>query len=145
MAHYATRIPSDLDRDAAFAYMADFRNVELWDPGVSNVEQIVGDGPSAEAEYKVTVATGPLIYKVVEFDAPNRIVLEANTSSLRSYDIIEVESTNDGSSVLYDATLELKGVLGLANPLLGLVFDRIGDKAAAGMAKAIGSGDPVRV
>ena len=37
----------------------------------------------------------------------------------------------------YDAELELSGLLGLADPVLGLVFGRIGDRAAAGMAVAL--------
>ena len=32
-----------------------------------------------------------------------------------------------GSDVTYDATLELRGPLALLDPLLGLVFNRIGD------------------
>ncbi len=145
MAHYATRVASELSQQEAFDYMADFRNLILWDPGVSSVEQIAGDGPGPDAQYRVKVPTGPLVYKVLEFDAPNRIVLEAKTATLRSYDIIEVDVTDEGSSILYDATLELQGVLGLANPLLGLVFDRVGDNAANGLSKAIGSGAAVRV
>ena len=39
----------------------------------------------------------------------------------------------------YDAELLLNGVLGLANPMLGLVFNRIGDRAAAGLSKALGA------
>jgi len=62
---------------------------------------------------------------------------EANSSVLRSYDVIEVTPTSDGCEVLYDAELTLNGPLGLADPLLALVFDRIGDKAAAGMVDAL--------
>jgi len=43
---------------------------------------------------------------------------------------------NDGGA-LGQAELTLNGPLGLADPLLALVFDRIGDKAAAGMVDAL--------
>ena len=39
--------------------------------------------------------------------------------------------------VTYDATLELRGPLALLDPLLGIVFDRIGDKAAAGLIRVL--------
>ena len=76
-------------------------------------------------------------YETKEYDAPHRAVLEAKSFFLRSYDVIEVRSVGDGCEVSYDATLELSGLLGLIDPLLGLVFDRIGDRAAAGMAAAL--------
>ena len=52
---------------------------------------------------------------------------------------IEVTPAGTGSTVRYEATLELKGILQFADPILGLVFNGIGDKAAAGMAKALES------
>jgi len=39
--------------------------------------------------------------------------------------------------VTYDAELTLNGLLGLADPLLGLSFKRIGDRAAAGLIRAL--------
>jgi len=39
--------------------------------------------------------------------------------------------------VTYDAILTLRGPLGLFDPLLRLAFGRIGDRAAAGMRKAL--------
>ena len=37
----------------------------------------------------------------------------------------------------YTADLHLKGVLGLADPLLSLVFNRLGDRAAAGLRRQL--------
>ncbi len=39
--------------------------------------------------------------------------------------------------VTYDAELKLNGLLGLADPLLGLSFNRIGDRAATGLVRAL--------
>ncbi len=45
----------------------------------------------------------------------------------------------DGGSVLtYDADLTLKGTFALANPFLGLFFDRIGDKGVGGLRTVLG-------
>ena len=117
--------------------MADLRNFEEWDPGVKQSRMTAGTEPSVGAEYTVKVALIDLTYVTKECDAPTRTVAEAKTATLRSYDIIEVTETADGCEVFYDARLTLNGVLGIADPLLGLAFGRIGDKAAAGMAKAL--------
>ena len=42
-----------------------------------------------------------------------------------------------GSTVTYDAELTLNGLLGLADPLLGLSFKMIGDRAAQGLVRAL--------
>ena len=56
---------------------------------------------------------------------------------LTSLDRITVAPTADGSVVTYDAELTLNGALGFADPLVGLVFDRIGERAADGLVKAL--------
>lgn len=137
MAHYVTTIRTEMTPAQAFAYMADLENFAEWDPGVSLAEQVAGDGPGLGAEYRVKASGAELVYKVVEYDAPNRLVAEAKTTFFRSYDIIEVVAHENGCDVTYDATLELNGPLGLADFALGLFFGRIGDKAAAGMVEAL--------
>jgi hypothetical protein len=46
--------------------------------------------------------------------------------------------------VTYDARLGMHGVLRFADPLLALAFARIGDRAAAGLRRALG-GEPLRL
>lgn len=137
MAHYTTTIRTHLSAEEAFDYMADLRNFEEWDPGVKSSVLVTGTEPGEGAAYDVKVTGTELRYVTKSYDRPNRTVVEANSSLLRSYDVIEVTPTAEGCDVRYDATLELNGPLGLADPLLGLVFDRIGDRAAAGMEKAL--------
>lgn len=137
MAHYVTTIRTGWSADDAFAYMADLENFAEWDPGVSLAEQVAGDGPGLGAEYRVKASGAELVYRVVEYDAPVRLVAEAKTTFFRSYDIIEVVEHEDGCDVTYDATLELNGPLGMADFALGLFFGKIGDKAAAGMVNAL--------
>lgn len=143
MAHYVTTIRTEKSADEAFAYMADLENFAEWDPGVSLAEQVAGDGPGLGAEYRVKASGAELVYKVLEYDAPTRLVAEAKTTFFRSYDIIEVTERDGGCDVTYDATLELNGLLSIADFGLGLFFGRIGDKAAAGMVKAL-DGEKIR-
>ncbi len=137
MAQYVTRVKTPLSPEDAFDFMADLRNFETWDPGVSSSEQVDGDAVGQGAKFEVTANATDLTYVLVEYDRPSRVVAEANTPRLRSYDIIEVEPDGDGAIVTYDATLELKGVYGLAEPLMKLLFRRIGRKADRGLQQAL--------
>lgn len=137
MARYTTTIASPWPAQKAFDYIADLRNFAEWDPGVKKSVLTSGDEPGVGATYDVTVGPTTLTYVTREFDTPHRTVAEADSTVLHSYDIIEVTPTDDGCEVFYDARLTLNGPLGLADPLLKLAFDRIGDRAAAGMARAL--------
>jgi hypothetical protein len=137
MAHYVTTIRTSMSSEDAFAYMADLENFAEWDPGVSSASQVAGDGPGLGAAYDVKASGAKLRYEIIEFDSPNRLVAEAKTTFFRSYDIIEIHERSDGCDVTYDATLELNGPFGLLDFGLRLFFDKIGDKAAAGMVTAL--------
>ena len=55
-----------------------------------------------------------------------------------STDEIRVAAVGGGTSVGYDADLQVEGPAGrLMDPLLGLAFRRIGDRAAVGLGKAL--------
>jgi len=137
MARYTTTIRTPWPAEKAFDYMADLRNFERWDPGVASSRLVIGDGPALGSAYDVKVTGTELRYFTREFQRPNRTVAEAESKRLRSYDVIEVVPRGDGCDVKYDATLELKGLFALAEPAMRLIFTRIGDKAAAGMAEAL--------
>lgn len=137
MARYITTVRSPWSPDDAFDFMADVRNFQHWDPGVSSSTLVEGTAPGIGAAYDVSVTGTTLRYVTREFDRPQRTVVEATSRLLRSYDVIAIVPQADGCEVTYDALLELNGVLRLADPLLGLVFGRIGDRAAAGLAEAL--------
>ena len=50
---------------------------------------------------------------------------------------VEPETRDGGCLVTYVADLSLKGVLRIGDPLLGLAFRRIGDRAAAGLRSVL--------
>ena len=137
MARYITKIKTAQSADDAFDFMADLRNFETWDPGVSNAELAMGDAPGPGAAFDVTANGTELTYVLVEYDRPGRVVAEANTARLRSYDVIEVAADGDGSIVTYDATLELKGIFALAEPVMKMIFKRIGRQADDGLQAAL--------
>lgn len=137
MARFLTTIASPWSAEQAFEFMADLRNFEKWDDTVSSSTLVEGDEPGHGATFRVKVMAAELDYVITEYEAPTRAVAEATTRLLHSYDVIEVASTDDGCEVTYDAMLELRGVFGVANPMVGLFFDRIGNRASKGLAAAL--------
>ena len=54
-----------------------------------------------------------------------------------SIDEITVREVAEGTELTYDAKLEPKGLAKLADPALGLLFKRLGDNAAKGLAREL--------
>jgi polyketide cyclase/dehydrase/lipid transport protein len=148
MTRYLVHVRTPMAPAEAFAYMADLTNFAEWDPGVDRVDQVQGDGPGPDTSFDVAVkALGrsmTLRYDIISYDASGSVVAFAENRVLSSLDTVTVEQDESGSGsvVTYDAVLKLKGLLGLADPLLGLSFKRIGDRAAAGLVSAL-SGERV--
>lgn len=142
MARYVTKVRTPRTPRQAFAYMADLRNFAEWDPGVKAVEQVEGSGGGADSVFDVTVA-GPVLdltlrYETEEYDAPRNLLVVARSLVFTSIDRITVEPDGTGSVVTYDADLRLNGPLRIGDLGLRLVFDRIGDRAAAGLRRVLG-------
>jgi hypothetical protein len=137
MARYNARIPVPIARSAAFAYLGRFDHAAEWDPGVETGEMLTPEPVGVGSRFRlVAVFLGrgtPLDYEIVEYDRNERIVLRAENRSVRSVDTITFEDADDGCVVVYDAKLDAKGVRRLVDPLLALMFKRIGDRAVAGL------------
>lgn len=133
MARYRTEQPFAGPPEVVFDYLSHFTSVAEWDPGVSEATRL-DDAPLAVgARFRVVVKTGPLVYEVRELEPGRRIRLVAESGTIRSDDTITVEPIGDGALVTYDADVTLRGWAVVFSPLLGLVFQRVGDKAAAGL------------
>ena len=91
----------------------------------------------------------PLRYEITEFDRPHRVTVRAENGSTISEDTITFTPADAGptttpttrsrhrTEVRYDADLQLKGAFRVLGPVLGLLFDRIGDRAAGGLRAAL--------
>lgn len=150
MARYVTRVRTPWSASDAFGYMADMRNFAEWDPGISEVVQRHGDAPGVGAAYDVTISTaGPdqtMHYRTVEHDPPTDVLFVSQSSIIESIDRISVTPTSEhsgstGCFVTYDAELNLQGVMRIAGPVLSVLFQRIGDRAAAGLRSALDGED----
>jgi len=143
MARYRAILETGLSAEDVFAYLSDFSNTEEWDPGTVEAER-VDDGPIGEgSEFRLVAAflgrKSPISYRVIEYDPPRTVELRGENSTVVSRDCVAVEVAGAGSRITYDAKLTLKGLLKPADPLLGLAFRRVGDRALAGMRAALAS------
>ncbi len=142
MPHYRTTVHTPWTAPQAFEYLSDLEHFADWDPGVKRSVRLEGDGAEVGAAFDVTVGgvgrDMTLRYEIVALDAPGRVEVRAETGSLLSVDIMTFEPATDGGCrVTYDADLSLKGALKVGNPILGVIFGRIGDRAAAGLRRVL--------
>jgi hypothetical protein len=145
MARYTATIDAPIDITDAFDYLAEFSSTEQWDPGVSEAEMLTPEPVGLGSRFRVVASLAgrpvPLTYEITEFDRPRTVTVRAENSSTISEDTITftAPSTDPGSpiSVRYDADLRLKGAFRIFEPVIGLMFNRIGDRAAAGLRAAL--------
>ncbi len=146
MAHYNASIETPRPPAEAFAYLSDFSTSAEWDPGVVEAERM-GDAPVGEGtEFRLVAdflgPTTELTYRIVEYEPPRAVTFRGEGSTVVSLDRITFEPADGGSLVTYDADLALKGPLRIADPLLGLAFNRVGNRALHGLRKTLGTREP---
>jgi hypothetical protein len=143
MARYRDTIVSPRSAEEVFDYMAMFSNVTAWDPTAAEAHPVGGSEPGEGSRFHVLVRWMgreiPLEYTTIAYARPKRLVLRAENSTTISEDAITVEPTDSGCRMVYDAQLTLKGVMRILDPLFGLAFKRLGNDAAAGLRRELGS------
>ena len=141
MARYIDAIDLPIPIEDAFDYLADFSRTAEWDPGVSEAKRITRGVVRLGSRFRVSVSflgqRIPLEYRITEFERPSRLVLCGGDSSLRSIDEITFVSRPGGTRVTYEARLELAGIRRLADPILDLLFQRIGRLAMRGLRERL--------
>lgn len=145
MARYVGTIETPKPVEEVFDYMADFTSVEQWDETAVRAVRLDEGPPAKGARFQVTVRfagrENDFEYETIAFERPNRLVLRAENGSVVSEDEVTLralEGTGGGTELTYDAKLAPKGLMKLADPVLGLLFKRLGDNAAAGLARELG-------
>jgi carbon monoxide dehydrogenase subunit G len=131
----------DTPLEDAFAFVGDFVNSAAWDPGVEDARNVTGEPVGVGTRYDLTVLFGdrrlPMTYEVTVFDPPNRVVLRGTGSTVDAVDDIRFEPIARGTRIRYVADLRLKGILRVAEPLMRGRFRDTGDRAIAGMKRAL--------
>ena len=134
-------IETTLPRDQTFAYVSDWARQAEWDPNTISSKRIGEGGPEVGARYALEVKFGrgttPMEYRITELEAPGRLVLIGEGSSVWTEDVLTFAETPDGTRVDYAFEIKLSGLLGLVQPLFGRVVDGIGKEGAAGMKREL--------
>ncbi|HET9124666.1 MAG TPA: SRPBCC family protein [Solirubrobacteraceae bacterium] len=145
MARYRATVDTPRPPDDVFAYLSDFSSTQEWDPGVVSAERLSA-AVERGSEFRLVASflgrTTPLTYRIVEYDPPRTVTFRGENATVVSHDTIIVHAAGGATRVTYDAELTLKGPLRLADPLLGLAFRRVGDRALAGLRQKLGPGPP---
>jgi hypothetical protein len=74
-----------------------------------------------------------IVYEIVEFDPPSRVVLRGENAGSVSIDEISVAADGEGAAVTYAAEVTMKGVFKALGPVFSPVFKRMGDEARDAM------------
>ncbi len=137
--HETITVSTPIDR--AYAYTADFSNVEHWDPGVARSRRRGEGPPVVGARFDLEVVFGgrtlPMTYTITELEPPHRLVLVGEGSTLRAVDQIEFAETDGGTLVTYTADLDFRGLVRLAVPFLVKRLEGVGAEAVAGLGAAL--------
>ncbi len=142
MARYRASVDTQRGDEDVFAYLSDFSTTSEWDPGVVEAERLEGGPIGAGSGFRLVAEflgrRTPLTYRIVEYDPPHAVTFLGENATVLSRDRLTFEATDQGTRITYDADLRLKGPLKIADPLLGLAFDRVGDRALAGLRRTLG-------
>ena len=145
MARYIDAIDLPIPIEEAFDYFADFSRTAEWDPGVEEAQRLTRGKVRAGSRFGVTVSflgrRIPLEYEITEFERPSHLVLTGGDDSIRSVDEISFVSRPGGTRVTYEARLELVGIRRIADPILDLLFQRIGRLAVRGLRERLAEGE----
>ena len=140
MPHVVKTVTTTWSPEKAFAYMADFSHTEEWDPGLVEAARgedgEVGVGSTFDLTVRIGPRRMPMRYEITDY-APGRVTFTARTSSLESVDTVTVARRGDATEVTYDARLNFRGILRMADPLLALGFRGVADRAVGGLEQRL--------
>jgi uncharacterized protein YndB with AHSA1/START domain len=149
MARFIDAIDLPVPVEDAFHYLADFSNTAEWDPSVESAERLdAGEiGPGSRFRVRVGFAgqTLALDYEITAFEPPTRLVLRGGDAQVESVDEVTLAPREGGTRVTYEARIELCGLRRLADPLVHLLFQRVGQLAARGLRERIHERERSRV
>ena len=145
MARYTATMETPRKRRDVAAYLSDFSTTQEWDPGVVEAQRLdhgqVGIGSRFRVVARVLGQRAELTYEIVRHDPDELVTLRGENATVVSLDTMRFSDMPEGGTrVSYEADLTLKGPLRALDPLLGLAFKRVGDRAAAGLRAKLTSG-----
>ena len=141
MAHAVEKVTTSWSPAEALAYMADFSHTVEWDPGVIEAHRLddgeIGKGSAFILTVRAAGRRLPMRYEITEFCA-DRVTFAARMATLASTDTVAVAALGGTTEVTYDARINFRGLLRLADPLLALAFRGVAKRAIRGLGERLG-------
>lgn len=127
--------------ERAFDFISDFRHAPLWDPRTRNVRLLDPEPVGRGTRFSLTAAvfglTLELPYEILEYDRPKLLIFSGRTQLFDYRERVTFTPEGSGTRIEWDATMQLRSLLTLGNPVLALLYQRIGDDAVGGIAAAL--------
>lgn len=122
----------------AFTYLAEFAQIEQWDPGVARARQLTVGTPGVGTEFEIVMKAGfSLYYRIVDFQRNQRILMAVDSRFFTAQEEIRFDAAENGSQIRYVAKFNFPLVFRLFNRLFPSVMDRVGKSAMAGLKRAL--------
>ena len=127
-----------------YAYACTYSTWPEWRGGVSEAEQLT-DGPVGVGTRirggKLLGRPVGIVIEVTALEPGSRFAYRGAAGALRTRNIVNFESVAGGTQVTWTDDVELRGIFGLLEPLMGRVVRR-GYEADLGRLKAILEAQP---
>ena len=141
MPHSFNRLNAPYPIEDTFDFISDFRHASLWDPRTRTVKKLT-DGPIGQGTRFLLYGEFlgrplELPYEIVLYDRPLCLVFAGESAILRYRERVTFKPEAGGTCIEYDATASLKSIFALGNPILALIYQRIGNDATSGILSAL--------
>ena len=141
MARYQASLHTRTATEDVFSYLSDFSNSQEWDPGVVMAERLTAGEIAEGAEFRLVArflsSESTLTYRIVEYDPPHAVTFHGENDAVISHDRITFVPESGGTTIDYDAQLELKRYRRLMEPLVAVAFRQVGARALSGLRQVL--------
>lgn len=118
---HCSRSPIDV-----FDYIADFSRIDEWDHTIISSKKIsngaIGLGSKFDLIFSMGLRKVPIRYEIIEYIPNSRVVLSGVSDTFTAVDTVNIEKTDSGCHVEWQAELEFSGI---AKKLIPLMRNRI--------------------
>jgi hypothetical protein len=125
-----------------FTYVADFSNIEAWDPGVVSSQKVgdaqIGVGTRYELEVRFGSSTIPMVYETAVYEPPDRVVLLGYGEKLSAVDEIRFARQDNMTRIDYTAVLWFHNLFKFLGPLMRPTLKKVGTDAMDGLVRTLG-------